>query len=166
VTLTTAAGTTEVTPPIRIDSRFHLTASYAAFANAFVVSPADDPAVLDYATVRRWSKTNCLAYWIVSPKGAAAGPACIPFGPYETAVPVPLLARPAVYVAAAGLGLYRIENGAAQPVIAGNFQQPAVSPDGCSIALLVQGTGSVPPPGGEAVQFASGTVTVLSVCKG
>ncbi len=164
VTLVTPAGTQVVAPPIRIDSRFHLTGTYAPFAGEFVISKANDPAILDYPTVRRWSKSNCLAYWTVSPKDAAATQACIPFGPYETAVPVPLVTKSAVYVSAAGFGLYRIHGNAAQPVIAGSFLQATVSPDGCSIALLVQNAAGAPSPGGEAAQLGSGTVTVLSVC--
>jgi uncharacterized protein YecT (DUF1311 family) len=164
VTLITPSGTQTVSPPIRIDSRFHLTANYAPFAGEFIISKSNDPAILDYPTVRRWSKNNCFAYWTVTPKDAVATQACIPFGPYETAVPVPLVAKPAVYFSAAGFGLYRIHGGAAQPVIAGSFLQATVSPDGCSIALLVQNGAGTPPPGGEAVQLGSGTVTVLSVC--
>jgi hypothetical protein len=166
VTLATPGGVTQVTPPIRIDSRYHLAASYAPFLSAFVVSPAVKSEVLDYAAVRRWSKTDCLAYWTVSSKTAVASRGCIPFGPYEAAVPLPLPTKNAVYFSAAGFGLYRIGGGGVQPVLSGNFAQPAVSPDGCSIALAVQGGSGAAAQGAALVQLGgSGVVTVLSVCR-
>jgi len=166
VTLATPAGVIQAAPPIRIDSRYHLEATYAPFLNAFVVSPAVSSWVLDYASVRRWSKTDCLAFWTVSPKTAAASRGCIPFGPYESAVPLPLLTKNAVYFSAAGFGLYRIAAAGVQPVLSGNFGQPAVSPDGCSIALAVQGGSGAAAQGMAAVQLGgSGIVTILSVCR-
>lgn len=167
ITLTTAAGTQQVSPPIRIDSRFHLAAIYAPFAGVFILGPADDPAMLDYAAVRRWSKTDCLAFWTIDPKTAAAARGCIPFGPYESAVPVPLLAKTSTYFSAGGFGLYRLAPGGVQPVLSGNFGPAAVSPDGCRIAMNVQGSGGVSGRAGPVVQLGgSGTVTVLNVCQG
>jgi hypothetical protein len=166
VTLATPSAVTQVMPPIRIDSRYHLAAGYAPFLDAFVVSSAVKSEVLDYASVRRWSKTDCLAYWTVSSKTAAASRGCIPFGPYEAAVPLPLPTKNAVYFAAAGFGLYRVAAGGAQPVLSGNFGQPTVSPDGCSIALAVQGGSGAAAQGAALVQLGgSGVVTVLSVCR-
>jgi uncharacterized protein len=163
LTLTTPAGRREIAPPVRIDSRYHLAAVYAPFAGVFTVSPADDAAMLDYATVRRWSKTDCLAYWTVDPKAASAAKGCIPFGPYETVVPVPLLTKTSTYFSADGFGLYRLSAAGVQPVLAGNFGPAAVSPDGCRIAMDVQAGGAG--QAGPAVQLAgSGTVTVLTVC--
>jgi len=165
VTLTNSAGVVQVTPPIRIDSRYHFTARYVPLQGVFVVSQVRDSGVLDYAAVRRWSKTDCLAYWTVSPNTAAATRNCIPFGPYEAAVPLPLLTKNAVYFAAAGYGLYRIAAAGVQPVLSGNFAQPVVSPDGCSIALEVQGGSGAAAQGAPVVQLGgSGIVTVLSVC--
>ncbi len=153
VTLNTSSGTSTVSPPIRIDSRFHLAAAYLPFADAFLVSQPVNQGSLEGAAERRWSKSNCLNYWMVSPKTAVAQPACIPFGPYANDVPVVLPGRDGTYLAASGSGLYRITGGAAQLVMAGIVSQPVFSPDGCALAFIV-----------NHGQASSGALIVLNAC--
>lgn len=156
VTAKNAAGTSEVQPPIRIDSRFHLAAAYQPFADKFVLWANVAPAVLESAVERRWAKRNCLDYWEVSPETGTATPGCIPFGPYVGAVPVVLPTQAGVFLAAGAAGLYRISDGAAQPAMAGDVSNAVVSPSGEAIAFdLAAGPGSV--------AVTAGTIIVLQL---
>ncbi len=156
VTVTNAAGTSLVQPPIRIDSRFHLSAAYQPFADKFVVRADVAPASLESAVERRWDKRNCLDYWEVSPATGMADPGCIPFGPYVGVVPVVLPTQAGVFLAAGADGLYRISHGAAQPAMAGDVSDAVVSPSGDAIAFDLA-------PGPGSVAAASGTIIVLQL---
>lgn len=138
------AGTQAVKPPIRIDARIHLRGAYLPQAGKFVVSAADRLPDMQGAVERRWSKTNCLPFWLVSPGGAEASEACIPFGPYVRSVPQPLPTKSALFFAADSYGLYRSSGDGAQQVVSGTIERPVVSDDGCSIAFAVAaGTGMI-----------------------
>ncbi len=151
VTVTTPAGT--IVTPIRIDSRFALNAAFLPSADAFLLNRNVNPATLEAAVERRWSKSNCLAYWTIAAKTGAVQQGCIPFGPYVNSVLTALPTRAGVYLAASGYGLFRISNGAAQLVMPGTISQAAISADGCSLAFaLAQGAQS------------SGAMIVLNAC--
>jgi uncharacterized protein len=153
VTLIRRTGVATVSPPIRIDSRFHLAATYLPFAESFVVSQLVSQASLEGAATRRWAKSNCLNYWMVHADTAAAQPACIPFGRYADDVPVVLPGRDGTYLAASGAGLYQITGGAAQLVMQGMVSQPVFSPDGCALAFILQ-----------QGQPSAGALIVLNAC--
>jgi len=159
VTITNAAGTHPVQPPIRIDSRFHLSAAYQPFADTFVVLADVAPASLENAVERRWAKRNCLDYWAVSAATGIADPGCIPFGPYVAAVPVVLPTQAGVFLAAGGNGLYRIIDGVAEPAMAGAVSNAVVSPSGNAIAFDLA-------PGPGSVAVAGGTIIVLQLNAG
>jgi uncharacterized protein YecT (DUF1311 family) len=151
VTVTTSTGT--VTTPIRIDSRFALSAAYLPSADAFLLNRNVSPASLEAAVERRWSKSNCLAYWTIAAKTGAVKQSCIPFGAYVNSVLTALPTHAGVYLAASGDGLFRISNGEAQLVMPGLISQAAISADGCSLAFaLAQGAQS------------SGAMIVLNAC--
>jgi uncharacterized protein YecT (DUF1311 family) len=144
VSLVSTAGTQMVQPPVRIDARIHLRGAYLAQTGKFVISAADRLPEMQGAIERRWSKTNCLPYWLISPDNAEASEACIPFGPYVRSVPQPLPTKSAVFFAADSYGLYRVSGDSAQQVLSGTIEQPAVSDDGCAIAFAVAaGTGMI-----------------------
>lgn len=144
VTVTSAAGTVAAAPAIRIDSRFALGASYLPFMDAFLLNRNVNPATLEAAVERHWAKSNCAPYWTVDAKTGAAQQGCIPFGPYVNIVLTALPTRGGTYLAAGGYGLFRISAGAAQLVMPGNISQPAISPDGCSLAfILAQSTSAM-----------------------
>jgi len=136
-------GTEAVKPPVRIDARTHLRGAYLPAIDKFVVSVADRLPEMQGAVERRWSKSNCLSYWLVSPDGTVDA-ACIPFGPYVRSVPEPLPTKSGVFFAADSYGLYRISGDNAQQVLSGTIERPVVSADGCGVAFTVAaGTGMI-----------------------
>ncbi|HEV2675485.1 MAG TPA: lysozyme inhibitor LprI family protein [Aliidongia sp.] len=144
VSLTAGAGPQMVKPPVRIDARIHLRGTFLPQVGKFVVSAADRLPEMQGAVERRWSKTNCLPYWLIAPDNGEAGEACIPFGPYVRAVPQPLPTRSGVFFAADSYGLYRVSGDSAQQVLSGAIEQPVVSNDGCAVAFAVAaGTGMI-----------------------
>jgi uncharacterized protein len=157
VTLTTPSGPEAVKPQVHIDVRVHLRGAYLPQAGKFVVSAADRLPEMQGATERRWSKTNCLPYWLISPENGQASQACIPFGPYVRSVPQPLPTKSTVFFAADGYGLYRVAGDGAQQVLSGTIERPTVSDDGCAIALAVgAGTGMI--------ANRNGLLIVLNAC--
>lgn len=89
ITLTTPEGTKTVEPPIRIDSRTHFSAYFAA--GVFVLYQDTWPPGMNEIMERRWSKTNCVVYYEIDPHSATDLPYCIPFGSYSVAPPKPLV---------------------------------------------------------------------------
>lgn len=154
VTATTTSGTAMVTPAIRIDSRFALSAAYLPSSDEFLLNQNVNPASLEAAVERRWSKSNCLAYWTIAAKTGVAQMGCIPFGPYVNSVLTALPAQGGTYLAASGYGLFRISAGAAQLVMPGTISQASISPDGCALAFVL----------GQGAQ-SSGALIVLDACK-
>ncbi len=160
VTLTTAAGTAPTSLPIRIDSRFHLSAAYLPFADAFLLNQSVNPASLAPAVERRWGKNNCRAYWQVDAKTGVVTPGCIPFGPYVNDAVVALPTQSGIYLAAGSYGLFRLVpstaqiNAAntAQLVMPGSISQASISPDGCSLAFI-------------QTQSSTSALVVLTACS-
>jgi uncharacterized protein YecT (DUF1311 family) len=137
-----------VAPPIRIDSRFGLGGRYLPFLKSFLVwyEPGRLQRIQWQVAQRRWAKADCLAYWLVDPESGRAETRCIPFGGYNEARPVPVVAKSGAFflVAPAAkpapgdgwFGFYALRDGHAQRVAPGAFISASTSPDGCRIALV------------------------------
>lgn len=124
-----------VTPPIRIDRRYGLAATYEPFAQDYVIGAQQWPAEMRQSVERRWAKTNCLPYWRVSAKSGEASRACIPYGDYIGPAPQPLPTGSAVFFAVHGAGLFKVVEGGAQRILPGQADGAVVAPDGCRIAF-------------------------------
>ncbi len=147
-------GPRTVEPAIRIDHRYPLVAFYQPFAQNYVVAAQQWPPEMRLATERRWAKTNCLPYWLVSAKSGEATRQCVPYGDYIGPAPLPLPTAAGAYFAVHGAGLYRVAESGAQQVVAGQIDGAAVSADGCQIAFA-----------GAPLKDGRPAVKVFNACK-
>jgi hypothetical protein len=132
-------------PPLRIDRRTPLQATYLPFSHQFVVSTAHWPEDVRPAAERRWAKTNCLAVWLVAVETGAVRRECIPFGDYAGELPQPVPTADALFFTVAGKGFYKVESDGSVRLIAATSGGTAVSPDGCRIGFAATGRGAETP---------------------
>jgi uncharacterized protein YecT (DUF1311 family) len=136
VSLIGGGGTQTTDPPIRIDGRIMLRATFDQYTRTFIVQPALPPKDIADETLRRWAKFDCEVYWSVNATSARANRGCLPYGTYSTA-PVTVLPTHAGTYFAGASGLFRLDaSDQVEQVLRLPIIAPVVSPDGCKIAFI------------------------------
>jgi hypothetical protein len=84
-----------------------------------------------------WRETNCWPIWRIEPPTAKTERLCIPFGPW---LPLELIPTKAGLFFSANSpkdesGFYRLDNGVASRIFAGDLWGSIISPDGCRVAF-------------------------------
>jgi uncharacterized protein YecT (DUF1311 family) len=149
ISITSGAITKTVEPPIRIDSRSHFSAYFQAWNRKFIVYQDTWPPGTDDIMERRWEKTNCAAYYEIDADTEAATSYCVPFGPFATAAPHPLILPQRIYYSDGDQtsvplscpnffyerdsGIWSLDG---KVFIAKTSKSPQTAADGCFIAAL------------------------------